>query len=573
MTVDNTFFKDEGDSLRVQRDQLSKLANAGGEISAGLDRAKTAGEEMASELSDMIAEAERMCKERGIGGSTLGGGDMDDLDALLADIKLEDGEKRAVENISAEAVHKVEASENWEEYLSNIHEYAEANNIDLSGDPFEKLLTPAERREIVQRIEDEYKYHGVANCDKLDYTLAAVCGVICGLVDAFFVGMPGASKLGKVVDKTADKAVEKFAKFTKWCDDKHIKKLQESGAIGKAGEYQPTGVPLPGMHSAEDYKKKLLDKLRRPLTESEIAECEAKGLASSIGYLENRFRVPYDARFASDLAAAEGNVSFSPSDHHLLSLGHSCDLIGLFFSILDQFTGKTSLLVNGSIKRFDNKVARNPFHLQGTTFQSKILFGCINWFGHIMSDLAGSSGTRGHLGTRGAGVAAPFFELFQFCDFGSLDVDGDKKTLAEFTAAMYRHGYDARFAATQAIPVALNEILIRLCWSMKRHYCHKLPWKDCVPLKLSDKPELRRMLLVGHGCLCLVDVVDAAVRSWGNLMNFALHLNLVAWARFARMGYLEIRALYKKDALNIEQLESDLKAEWEVLLDESERGP
>ena len=78
------------------------------------------------------------------------------------------------------------------------------------------------------------------------------------------------------------------------------------------------------------------------------------------------------------------------------------------------------------------------------------------------------------------------------------------------------------------------------------------------------------MLLVGHGCLCLVDAADAAIRSWGNLMNFMLHLNAVAWVRFARVGYLEFRAMYKKDALNTEAMESDLKAGWESLLAQSE---
>ena len=77
------------------------------------------------------------------------------------------------------------------------------------------------------------------------------------------------------------------------------------------------------------------------------------------------------------------------------------------------------------------------------------------------------------------------------------------------------------------------------------------------------------MLLVGHGCLCLVDAADAAIRSWGNLMGFMLHLNVVAWGRFARMGYLEMKAWWNKDTLNVEEMEKDLKAEWDVLLVES----
>lgn len=564
-------FIDEGNALKVQRDQFSRIAHSHAEISDGLESAKSLHDSNALELAALIAEAEKACKDKGIDTSSVQDADMTDLDALLEGIELEKSEINKVDNIAVEKLQTVNVGNDWSEYLRNIHEYAEENNIDLSSDPFDELLTPEERREIVQRIEDEYKYHGEAHCDKLDYALAALCGVISGLVDAFFVGMPGASKLGSVVDKTADKAVEKFAHFTNWCDKKYVDRQKEKGALGDWKDYQPTGRALPGkIHDVEYYKEKLRKKFNRPLTPKELEECEARALSSSIGYLQDRFNVPYDARYAKDLINAEGKVSFNPKDHHLKSFAHSCDPIGLFFSILDQFTGKTTIISEGKIKRFIPQ-SENTFRLQGTNFYTKVLFGFINWFGHLMSDAVGSGGTRGHVGKRGAGIAAPFFELFQLCDFGSIDVEGDKKTLAQFTSSLYENGYDARFAATQAIPVALNEVLIRLCWSIKRHYYHKLPWKNCVPLKLSDKPELRRMLLVGHGCLCIVDAADAAIRSWGNLMKFALHLNFVAWARFARIGYLEIRALYKKDALNIEQMETDLKSEWESLLAESEK--
>ena len=67
-----------------------------------------------------------------------------------------------------------------------------------------------------------------------------------------------------------------------------------------------------------------------------------------------------------------------------------------------------------------------------------------------------------------------------------------------------------------------------------------------------------------------MDAADAAIRSWGNLMSFMLHLNLAAWARFARMGYLEVRAWWNKNALNVEEMETDLNAEWKALLSESE---
>lgn len=545
--MSDLIFADEGNALKVQRNQMSRLAKAGADISEGLERAASLHRENAGDLDEMMAEAERLCAEKGISTSSVSDADVAEVDALLADISVTDDEVAKVKNVAVNKIETVDAETDWGCYLANIHEYASLNHIDLSGDPFDTLLTPAERREIVQRIEDDYKFHGEANCDKWDYILASICGVVSGLVDSFFVGMPGASKLGNVVDSVADKAVEKFAKFTNWCDKKYVDKLIADGKISDWRQFKPTGEML---------QKNIKD----------------GNVASAIGYLEKRFSVPYDARYAKDLLNAEGAVSFNPKDHHLKSWGHCLDPFGLFISILDQFTGMTTVIVDGKIKRFKPS-ADSGFRLQGTTFYSKVLFGFINWIGHIMSDVAGSSGTRGHAGKRGAGIAAPFFEMFQLCNFGSFDVDGDKKTLAELTASMYSHGYDARFVAAQAIPVALNEVLIRLCWSVKRHYYHGFPWKDCVPLKLSDKPELRRMLLVGHGCLCLVDAADAAIRSWGNLMGFMLHINIVAWGRFARMGYLEVRAMYKKDALNTEAMEADLKAEWDVLLAESGAKP
>lgn len=535
------FFKNEGNALKVQKDQINKLNQVTGQIEDGLETLNAMHEKDASELDDLIGQAEALCRRNNIDteAALSRNIDLSEIDSLLEDIKVD---KPKVIIPVIEKIDTVEIGDDWDSYLSNIDAYAEKYEIDFSKDPFEDLLSADERREILKRIDDDYKLQGKCECDKWDYIFSATSGVIAGLIDSFFVGMPGQSKLGNWTNSQADKLVEKFANVVYKSDRKTIDKLIGEGKISKPTDFAPNGMPVP--------KK------------------EPDGIASSIGYLEKRFNVPYDARYAKDLKGAEGNVVFNPKDHHLKSLGHCADLAGLFFSILDQFTGKVSIISEGKIQRFEPN--STTFRLQGKNFYQKLLFGFINWFGHMMSDVAGSSGTRGHEGKIGAGIAAPFFEFFQLCDFGKINVGEDTKTLAQFTTSMYTNGYDARFAAAQAIPVALNEILIRLFWSIKRHYYHKLPWKECIPLKVSNKPELRRMLLVGHGCLCLVDVTDAAIRSGGELMTFALHINMVAWGKFARLGYQELRSLYNKDMLNVEEMETNLKAEWDVLLLETD---
>ena len=67
-------------------------------------------------------------------------------------------------------------------------------------------------------------------------------------------------------------------------------------------------------------------------------------------------------------------------------------------------------------------IQTETFELQGGNFSAKLFCGVANWFGHIMSDIAGSSGSQG----RGSGLAIPFFELFQMCTFGEFQ---DRKSV------------------------------------------------------------------------------------------------------------------------------------------------
>ena len=68
--------------------------------------------------------------------------------------------------------------------------------------------------------------------------------------------------------------------------------VQENGEIHDWNDYKPTGVELPKkIHDKEYYKKKLSEKVGRPLTQGELDECEARALSSSIGYLQDRLIV------------------------------------------------------------------------------------------------------------------------------------------------------------------------------------------------------------------------------------------------------------------------------------------
>ena len=321
-----------------------------------------------------------------------------------------------------------------------------------------------------------------ATCDKYDYIAAGFCGGISGLIDVIFVGIPGDSKLVNLSDNFADGLVKKFASLSGWS-------------------------PRPGKEDS---------------------------VASAIGFLEKNFSVNYDQRHSADV----GNLFYmSTGNHHFKSLSHSPDPVGLFFSILDQFMNTSTFISGGELIRIDTSDKESP--LKGGNLIAKIFSGFCNWLGHIMSDLAGSSGSRGN-GGRGTGVPIPFMELFQFCDFGSLQVDKDRQTFATVMVRVFQKGYDLRFAGAMAVPVIIEELLIRVIWAIRRHFGKGYPWKECIPSTIHG--DLRIMLIVGNSILCLFDVTDATIRSGfgSNMVLFFLRLNYVAWVRLLVLVFKEL---------------------------------
>lgn len=339
-------------------------------------------------------------------------------------------------------------------------------------------------------------------CDKYDYMISVFCGFTAGIIDVLFVGAPGKSKLGMLTDKGADEMVKKIANML-WNGD---------------GRSNLSGKP----RTAPDTLEK------------------------SIAYLEQAFPVNYDARYAPDLLNANGALSsMTPKNHHLLSLAHSPDIIGLLFSILDQFTGAASFISHGKLIRlYPMKDARNNkvTYMQGTNFESKIFCGICNWLGHLASDLCGSSSTRriGKTG-RGAGLPIPFYELFLLMDFGNFDGN----SFAELAIKVFEDGYDFRYGAAMSIPVLITELSIKLLWSFKRHFYLKKSWKECIPTE--KHADLRMMLIVGDATLCIIDGVDAGIRtvvSGANPITFMLHMNLIAWSRLILLVFRELRIRY-----------------------------
>lgn len=389
----------------------------------------------------------------------------------------------------------------WDAYLRAIDEYAVRNKVEFAEDPFKRLMSDTQRIALEKRIKEEFTLKG-ANCDKYDYMIAGTCGLIGGLIDILFVGLPGEGPLGKLADGATDVLVEKFARFSGW-----------------NGPRNPDNAT-----------------------------------ASATGFLERTFKVNYDHRHGVDV---DGAFQMRTTNHHVKSLGHSPDLVGLFFSLLNQFTSTASFVSDGKLITIDTAT----YELQGSNFVSKVFAGFVNWLGHLFSDMAGSSGAKGS-GGRGSGIPIPFYSLLQFMNVG--EFGRHRQTFATVAVRVFEHGYDMRHGIALSIPVLVTELLTRMMWSVKQAYYYERPLLECIPA--GANPELRRMLMIAHGSLCLVDAVDAGVRSGGEIILFMLRSNLVAWARFGTLALKEIKAWYAQGALDVDAVDSYLDSEYRRML-------
>lgn len=183
------------------------------------------------------------------------------------------------------------------------------------------------------------------------------------------------------------------------------------------------------------------------------------------------------------------------------------------------------------------------FELRGNTVLAKIYAGFINWLGHLLSDVAGSSGGRGQeTGGRGSGLPIPFYGLLQFVTIGNFGQY--RQTFAQIAVQVFQKGYDLRHGMALSVPVMLTELLTRLMSVVKNHFVNGIPWQSSLSTAGSS-PNLQRMLLVAQGSLVLLDTTDAALRSGGNMIAFLLRANLVAWTRFGTLALEEILRLQR----------------------------
>ena len=291
-------------------------------------------------------------------------------------------------------------------------------------------------------------------------------------------------------------------------------------------------------------------------------------LYGAVKFLEGKYPIAAD-KATNDMGGG--------LQHHLRDYSHHPTPVGLLFSLLTQFTEKvygTDVTGRFVIVPLDESALK----LIGKDFPEKVTFGVINWFFHMVSDIAGSS-TAIAQGKTGTGLPGPILSLLKEISslpiFKKLDSRGYKEfsvwisklfngtLLAERDAngkIVKSVKFDFRTElgiahqlSQQAIPVIINECLVRGFYFIRRLITEikdkdisgikelkKLDWRKVLPFKNRT---VIRMLTISTGTMTAIDLADAAIESAvksGGVTNPAFLRNMIVKVNFVGIGRFAI---------------------------------
>ena len=289
------------------------------------------------------------------------------------------------------------------------------------------------------------------------------------------------------------------------------------------------------------------------------ADAEDDILRAAIRFLEEKFPL------AADKVTAEMGGGLQ---HHLRDFEHHPSPLGLFFSVLTQFTRQAY----GTDTAGSFMVVDLPADAAiGKNFNEKIAFGTVRWLFHLVSDMAGSSNTPG----AGTGIPGPILsflkELSALPFFGNYNIDykGSEIAFSQYISKLFNgtairdeDGKPIRFdlraevgvidqALSQVKSVIANECIVRGYYFVSRLLTEikqkeiasiaDIGMVDPTRVLPHNNRALKRMMSISSSVFVAVNVGNAAIRaaakSGGSKSAFAkgvlVRLNYFGIARMA----------------------------------------
>lgn len=419
----------------------------------------------------------------------------------------------------------------------------------------------------LEKINDKIEYL-TSNTDNVDILISACSGIICAAIDSIL-------KEGRIRQTFGGEIEGKD--ILDFFNESGAKQVNEK--IEKIASSEKTAKRA----------KKSIEKGATTLKEG-ASKIESNKLSDMVEFLEKRFNIPSDA-----FEQYYGGTT----KHHLNDFAHHPSIVGLVFSLLTQLTCKCYGTDNkGTFKvvpiKFEeghkgrigriNSGEKIYVKIIGDNLQEKLFFGVTVWYYHLISDLAGSSGTlKGYekrnmssIG-KGAGVPGPLMSLAKALSvlpiFSRVDDNGETENkFAEFIDKLYsgdifkkidengsvhKRKFDYRTETgikkeltEQSKMVIVNEMIVRSFYFIRRlaFEIKEKNIKRIEDLNLIDKSKvipfgnrsIVRMITVATGSFTTTNLAIGAsvsiIESGGEpatfVKNFVMRINFVGVGRF-----------------------------------------
>ena len=354
--------------------------------------------------------------------------------------------------------------------------------------------------------------------------IAVGAGVLCGLIDSFFVGEFDFKRGKAKSNEQVNKFIMKFAKLNGYNGERlngAIDFLEKKFPVAQDG-LLPDGVSRKNHH--------LADFAHHPTL---------LGLAAAIcvQFFRLGVFVNKDGEWKFEF------VSTEPKE--LLKIWLPVIVSGLLLWMINIAEGKYKDEIDEKIPKPIQKLIKL---LAAAPAVISILKVAVNWAGHLVSDMGGSKNTAGG----GMGIAGIFISLLH--EISALP--GINQTeLPKIVNDLYvKDKWDMRSELAvlnelgrQAIPVIIGEVLVRTFYFVRRliqEYKEHGEWKsvnwhNVIPFKNRT---IVRMMTIESGTFTAIDLADAAIRSAiknaGQVQSptfwkdFILRVNFVGVGRF-----------------------------------------
>lgn len=393
----------------------------------------------------------------------------------------------------------------------------------------ENSISDIDRRMLdVQDQIDEYdkEIDKLTNhADGLDNIVAVSSGVLCALIDSFFVGEFNMKAYQADSHKHVNKFIEAYAKMNGYDGKGRLKDaisfLEKKFPVDQDNVWKDKGFSSTKLHHLEDIA-------HHPTPTGLLA-------AMAVSF----FRVGVFV----DKGGKWHIVPISTDKKQLLRIWLPVLISGVMLWLIHLAESKHP----EKMDKLPKGVKKLIIALAGTPGVIEILKVAYNWFGHLVSDMGGSKNTP----DGGMGIPGLFLSLLKELASNPLL---RKTRLSRIVSDFYsKDKFDMRkelavveYLGRQSIPVILNEVLVRTFYFVRRLIQEKreheswsdVNWENVIPF---NNRTISRMLTIASGTFMAIDMADAGIRaaakSRGNevllAMNFVLRVNFVGVGRFS----------------------------------------